>query len=203
MERPLLARLRQGEDCFVSVDAPVERTLHVYVVPALDRLLALILRLHRRVAGERLVERGHALLPVQKQSLWHCARRRRALNRACLEAHFRVAGLQQHQRTDRITDREASEQAPDALVIPHPVALKLGQLEPPVADLTDQLPQLFHGVVEGRRCSPRHRRAFSHSPWPASRPPTSTLVDSFATVEHGLSRSVAQSQGRRCTRERT
>src|SRR5690606_25934730 len=68
--------------------------------------------------------------------------------RARLEADVLSAGLEQHHGADGKRDRYARQEAADALVVPDPAALEIGQLEQAFLGTKKELLQRCLGAIE-------------------------------------------------------
>lgn len=76
-----------------------------------------------------LVKGGQPLLAVQQKTLGRALRfGLRTLDHAALEPDF-ATGLQHHEGTDGKAARDAGQQTANAVVVPHPAALKIRQLD--------------------------------------------------------------------------
>lgn len=118
--------VRHELDGVLPGDAVVERGADVDVEPARHRLVPDVLGLHRLVQAQRLEQGREPLLAVQDEPVGTSSGRRcGSLDRALLELDV-TPGTQQHDRPDRVTQRDRGEQARDARLRPHPASLELG-----------------------------------------------------------------------------
>ena len=104
--------------------------MDIDVEPAADFLLFWRYGFHNLSAQGDLVEGSHALLAVQQKRLRGrlTGGRRRAFNRARFEID-RPACIERHKRANRKGSRDRRDKALDAVFIPNPAALKIGQLD--------------------------------------------------------------------------
>ncbi len=74
-----------------------------------------------------------------------------------LEAYVLPASLKQHDRANRKRHRHACQQALDSIVVPHPTALEVGELELAVVGLREQVLQRSLSAVKtgvDHECTP-------------------------------------------------
>jgi hypothetical protein len=161
--------LADGYDRVLAIDGRIERLGDIDIEPPLHRPLLRGDRLHDLPAQGDLIQRSHALLPIQEERLRLdvLRRGRSAFDRARLEIHV-SAGFERHQGSDGECSRHRGDQAFDAVLVPHPASLEIGELEvAPVA-----IPQKFMKVVwvglEGRTAHPNKSPA-------ADRPGATTI----------------------------
>lgn len=135
------------------VNALVQGARHIDVVEAFDLLLLGVHRLDNASAHRRLIQRGQALLTIQEQRLRcdACAARRRAFNGAGFELHL-AARLQGHDRSDREGPGNRCQEAPQPLVVPHPAALEIRQLDQTIASPLQKVIQRLLSAVKFDPC---------------------------------------------------
>ena len=153
---------------FLAIGVIGYRLVDVDVVVPVQLPAARIAGLHRLGRLQRKEQRRQALLTVEEQGfrvrlglLLH------SFQQPGLKENVRVSGLQGHHRADRVGQRNRSQQTFDMVVIPHPTALKVRQLQRSLANVGQDLWQwqivaresLFHLIGPpvlwaGRACIP-------------------------------------------------
>ena len=151
--------LRHGDDGVLPVLGRFHSLSDVDVEPALHELETRCHRLHHLAAQAGLVERGHALLAVE-QELVGCAIsncRIRSLDRPTRERIGRVLlDLERHQCADGKGLRDRRDQPFDALLVPDPAALEVGQLDLAVSALAQELFEADRVGLECRLLTQSH-----------------------------------------------
>lgn len=120
------AILRNAHNGILSIQGGVQCFANIDVEPALHLFLLGCDGFYDFAAQGDLVHRGHALLPIQQQRLrrYLLGRLRSAFDGAGLKVH-RAPCVQGHQGTDRECAGDGSDQAFDAVFVPHPAALEV------------------------------------------------------------------------------
>ena len=105
------------------------RGAHVHHEAAADRPAQVIHGVDLAVFFKCLVERGQALLAVQKQKPGSHAVHLHTFERARLEALFRVARVKGKEGAHRVAAQHRRHQRADSVDVPQILALEIGQLQ--------------------------------------------------------------------------
>ena len=108
----------------------IDTRVDVRVVVTLQIVAAAVPRADRLAGLQRLKQRRQPLLAVEQEHLGsRGGRQHHALEQSRLEVNVGIAGDERHDSADRVGQRNRHQQTPDVVVVPHPAALKVRQLQ--------------------------------------------------------------------------
>ena len=122
---------RDADDALLfAVHRRIDANVDARVVVPLRLVPAAIPRADRRAGLQGLKQRRQPLLAVEQQQLGRrCGRQRHAFEQSRLEVDVGIAGDERHDRADRIGVRNRNQQTADVVVVPHPAALEVRELQ--------------------------------------------------------------------------
>jgi hypothetical protein len=116
--------------------------LDIQVVPTLDLVATQISCRDCLVEKQRLEKGGEPLLTIKDQAFWLWRiGQTDAFNEAWFEADIGIASLKHHHSANGVRQGNAGKQAPNVFIIPHPAALKIGELSFAVTGTSQQIEQ--------------------------------------------------------------
>ena len=161
--------VRHAHNRLFTVDVTVQCRVHVDVVVPFQVLVSGVSGGYRLPCTKGQEQGGQALLSIEEQVLRvHRLRQADPTKRPRAEAHVRVAALQRHHGADRIRAGHRSQKAHYVVVVPDPIPLKVGQLQPTFCGFIEELSE--RNLIAGElllHCALPFRGESAHR-WPAT-----------------------------------